>query len=103
MTSVVNNQASGATFRIIADLSDWDRAVGTNAPGQSGDPENPHYSDLFKMWAEGRYFPVYFSRPKIQSVAEKTTILQPVRHPGSLSGFSFSFQRPRFPSIQKKR
>ena len=77
-TSGVNNQASGATFRIIADLSDWDRTLGTNAPGQSGDPKNPHYSDLFRMWAEGRYFPVYFSRAKIQSAAEKTTVLRPV-------------------------
>jgi penicillin amidase len=77
-TSGVNNQASGATFRMIVDLSDWDRALGTNAPGQSGDPKNPHYSDLFVMWAEGRYFPVHFSRPKIQSAAEKTTILQPI-------------------------
>jgi penicillin amidase len=78
-TSGSNNQASGATFRLIVDLADWDRALGTNAPGQSGNPENPHYSDLFAMWAEGRYFPVYFSRPKIQSAAEKTTILQPSR------------------------
>ncbi len=83
MTSVVNNQASGATFRIIADLSDWDRARGTNAPGQSGDPENPHYSDLFNMWAKGEYCPVYFSRAKIQSAADKTTILQPARRSDS--------------------
>jgi len=79
MTSNSNNQVSGATFRIIADLSDWDRAMGTNAPGQSGDPKNPHYSDLFAMWAAGRYFPAYFSRAKIQSAAEKITLLQPGR------------------------
>ena len=44
------NQSAGATFRIIADTGDWDRAVGTNSPGQSGDPENLHYGDLFEPW-----------------------------------------------------
>jgi penicillin amidase len=78
-TSGSDSQTSGATFRIIVDLADWDRTLGTNTPGQSGDPENPHYSDLFSIWAEGRYFPVYFSRAKIQSAAEKTTLLQPDR------------------------
>jgi len=79
MTSNFNNQISGATFRIIVDLADWDMAWGTNSPGQSGNPKGSHYSDLFKMWAEGRYFPVYFSRAKIRSAAEKTTVFQPVR------------------------
>jgi penicillin amidase len=83
MTSGSNNQTSGATFRLIVDLADWDRTLGTNAPGQSGDPKNPHYSDLFSMWAGRRYFPVYFSRAKIQSAAEKTIILQPARRSDS--------------------
>ncbi len=76
-TSDSDNQTSGATFRIIADLADWDRSLGTNSPGQSGDPKNPHYSDLFNPWAEGKYFPVYFSRTKIESAAEKTIRLEP--------------------------
>lgn len=77
MTNSGYNQTSGASFRIIADLEDWDLSVGTNCPGQSGDPDNSHYSDLFVMWAEGKYFPVFFSRGKIESVAEKFTILKP--------------------------
>jgi penicillin amidase len=78
-TSDADNQASGATFRIIADLADWDLSVGTNAPGQSGDPKDPHYSDLLNLWAEGKYFPVYFSRAKIESAAEKTIRLGPIK------------------------
>jgi penicillin amidase len=74
-----DNQTSGATFRIIADPADWDRSLGTNSPGQSGDPKNPHYSDLFSPWAEGKYFPVYFTRAKIESVAEKTIRLKPAK------------------------
>ena len=76
-TSDNDNQTDGASFRIIADAGDWDRSVGTNAPGQSGDPDSPHYRDLFEPWAEGRYFPVFFSRPKVESVAEAKITLTP--------------------------
>jgi penicillin amidase len=76
-TSDDDNQATGASFRIIVDLSNWDLALGTNTPGQSGDSESPHYRDLFGPWAAGRYFPVLFSRAKVESVTESTTILRP--------------------------
>lgn len=72
-----DNQTSGASFRIIADLENWDNCVGTNNPGQSGDPASPHYRDLFPMWAAGRYFPVFFSREKIELVAEERLLLEP--------------------------
>jgi len=74
-TSNDDNQATGASFRIIADLGDWDRSLGTNTPGQSGDPESPHYRDLLGPWAVGKYFPAFFSRAKIESVTEATTVL----------------------------
>ena len=76
-TSDNDNQTDGATFRIIADAGDWDRSVGTNAPGQSGDPDSPHYRDLFGPWAEGQYFPVAFSRPRVEAVAEERITLVP--------------------------
>ncbi len=76
-TSSGYNQTSGASFRIIADLSDWDNSLGTNNPGQSGNLNSPHYADLFEIWARGDYFPVYFSRKKIESAAEQTTVLKP--------------------------
>jgi penicillin amidase len=70
-------QSSGASFRMIVSTGDWDTAVGTNAPGQSGDPESPFYDNLYKDWAEDVYFPVYFSKQKIQSVTYKKTLLTP--------------------------
>jgi penicillin G amidase len=76
-TSDNDNQTDGATFRITADAGDWDRSVGTNTPGQSGDPDSRHYRDLFEPWAEGRYFPVFFSRSKVESVAEEKITLVP--------------------------
>ncbi len=71
-------QSSGASFRMIVNTGDWDAAVGTNSPGQSGDPESPFYSNLFESWAKDNYFPVYFSRTKIDSVAVDKLILSPV-------------------------
>jgi penicillin amidase len=74
-----NNQTAGASFRIIADTENWDNSVGTNTPGQSGDPDSSHYRDLFQMWATGKYFPVFFSRPKIETVSGEKWILSPTR------------------------
>ncbi|MCG6958004.1 MAG: penicillin acylase family protein [Gemmatimonadetes bacterium] len=72
-----DNQTSGASFRIIVDTGDWDRAVGLNTPGQSGDPESPHYRDLFQSWANDRFFPVAYSRSRVQAVTERVIELKP--------------------------
>jgi penicillin amidase len=79
-TGAGNNQSSGASFRIVADTENWDNSVGTNTPGQSGDPTSPHYRDLFALWAKGKYFPVFFSRNKVESVVEQRTVLTPLKH-----------------------
>ena len=76
-SSDARNQATGASFRIIADAGDWDRSLGTNAPGQSGDPSSPHYRDLFAPWSRGEYFPVAYSRPQVEAVAEARIVLAP--------------------------
>ncbi len=72
-----HNQFGGGSFKIIADTEDWDNSLGLNTPGQSGDVNSPHYRDLYPLWARGRYFPIFYSRRKVESVAEKTFDLQP--------------------------
>jgi penicillin amidase len=72
-----DNQTSGGSLKIVADPANWDNSVGLNTPGQSGNPDDPHYRDLFELWARGRYFPVAYSRSKVESVAETTTRLAP--------------------------
>lgn len=72
-----DRQPTGATFRVVLDTADWDRSVATNSPGQSGDPREPGYRDLFVPWATGEFFPLYYSREKIQSAAVQTQLLQP--------------------------
>ena len=76
-TGGADNQGSGGSLKIVADTEDWDNSVGLNTPGQSGDPDNPHYRDLFALWARGQYFPIAFSRAKVESVRESTTRLTP--------------------------
>ena len=48
-----------------------------NSPGQSGNPDSPFYKDLFEQWANDKFFPVYYSREKIESVAAELTIMNP--------------------------
>lgn len=72
-----DNQTSGASFRMAMDLADWDLALGTNTPGQSGDPGSPLYRDLFGEWARDRFFPVLYTRPKVEAATATRTRLTP--------------------------
>ena len=77
--STSNNlrQSTGATFKIIIDTEDWDHSLAINAPGQSGNPDHHHYRDLFDMWSHDKYFPLFYSRSKIESVLDEKLILLP--------------------------
>jgi penicillin amidase len=61
--------ADGATYREIFDVADWDRSIGTNVPGQSAQPESPFFSNLHSLWANDEYFPLVFSRPRVNAAA----------------------------------
>src|SRR5262249_20834311 len=69
-------QSNGASYRQILDLSDWDNSVMTNVPGESGDPESPHYADLLDDWANGRYHPMPYTRRAVEAAtAERITLI----------------------------
>ena len=70
-------QNAGASFRIIVNTGDWDAAVATNGPGQSGDPASPFYRNLFEPWAKDQHFPIYYSRDKIEKSSVSRTLLRP--------------------------
>jgi penicillin amidase len=70
-------QVNGATYRHIFDLADWDRGVATSAPGQSGQPGSPHYDDLLPLWAEGQYFPLVYSRARVEGQTAHRLVLAP--------------------------
>jgi penicillin G amidase len=72
-----DNQSHGATFRMVADASDWDKTLFTNSPGQSGNPQSSFYKNLFELWASDQHFPVYFSKEKVNQSAKEKIILKP--------------------------
>jgi penicillin amidase len=76
-TGGADNQTAGGSFKIVMDTSNWDDSIGINNPGQSGDINSSHYRDLYQLWARGRYFPVMYSLPKVESVTEETINLKP--------------------------
>ncbi len=77
MTGNSDNQQSGASFRMVVDVSDWEKTMFTNSPGQSGDPESPYYKNLFISWANDQHFLVHFNREKVERNAKENTVLVP--------------------------
>ncbi|TDQ16368.1 penicillin amidase [Algoriphagus boseongensis] len=72
-----DNNSSGASFRIIVDTGDWEKTLGINTPGQSGNPESPFYGNLFPIWAEDRFLTIPFSKEKIQNSSFQRNLLSP--------------------------
>ena len=69
--------ADGASYREIMDVADWDRSIVTNVPGQSAQPGSPYYANLLKLWAEDTYFPLLYSRPRVEKDAAQKLVLKP--------------------------
>lgn len=70
-------QTVGASFRIVMDVGEWDRCRVTNAPGQSGDPESPHYADLLTGLSASEAVPLYWTRAAVESATERRILLVP--------------------------
>jgi penicillin G amidase len=70
-------QTAGASFREVIDLSDFDNSIVTNVPGQSADPRSPHYADLLPLWASDQYFPLVYSRRRVEQETERITWMTP--------------------------
>ncbi|KPQ14252.1 MAG: penicillin acylase-like protein [Algoriphagus marincola HL-49] len=60
-----DNNTSGASFRIVVDTEDWEKTIGINNPGQSGNPESPFYKNLFPIWANDGFVGIPFSKENI--------------------------------------
>ncbi len=71
------HQLGGASFRLVVDVGNWDNSRAINTPGQSGDPDSPHYRDLTGMWLRGEYFPLLYSRKAIEAATVQRIDLLP--------------------------
>ncbi len=78
-TGNTDNQTAGASFRVVMDLANWDSALATNTPGQSGDPRSPFYANLFLLWGKGEYVPLPFSSAAVRARSAEILTLSPAR------------------------
>ena len=68
---------SGASFRMVLDIGNWDASVTVNAPGQSGDVRSPHYAALAPKWAAEEYVPMLYRRAAVDAAASVVIKLTP--------------------------
>jgi penicillin amidase len=71
------DQVSGASYREIFDLANWDKSVAINVPGQSGQPGSKHYDDLLPLWSNAQYFPLYYSKTAVDAATTDVLELVP--------------------------
>ena len=71
------SQSHGATFKVIIDTKDWDNSLASNSPGQSGDPSSLFYRNLYKDWAEDKYFNLLYSKEIIESNLHSREVFYP--------------------------
>jgi penicillin amidase len=70
-------QHAGASFRIVVDVGGWDNSRAMNSPGQSGRPGDPHWADLYPLWARDASFPLYYSRAAVEAHTRTRYLLRP--------------------------
>ncbi len=71
------NLTSGASFRMVLDVGQWDDSRVINTPGQSGDSRQPGYRDLAPLWAKGEYIPLSFTKEKVKENTVKVLKFEP--------------------------
>jgi len=69
--------ATGATFREIIDFSELDNSRVTSTPGQSMQPGSPFYGNLLPLWGNEEYFPLLYTRPRVEAETTHRLTLQP--------------------------
>ena len=68
---------TGASFRMVLDVGNWDAARFVNGAGQSGDPRSPHLDDHAATWAARGYRPLLYSRAAVDADAVERIELVP--------------------------
>lgn len=100
-TETSNAEMHGASAMMVLDTSNWDNSVALNAPGNESAAGSEHSKDLAPLWGAGKYFPLAFSRAKVDAVAESKQMLEPI-HEADGSPGEVPFERAQkatFPDI----
>jgi len=69
--------ATGATFREVIDFADLDNSRATSTPGQSMQPGSPFYANLLPLWGNEEYFPLLYTRPRVEERTAHRLLLRP--------------------------
>jgi penicillin amidase len=77
---------SGASFRMVLDVGNWDAARMTNAPAQAGVPGSPFYDDLLSVWAQDGSVPMIYSEDAIRRHTRIDIRLTPAPDGGAGTG-----------------
>jgi penicillin amidase len=70
-------QTAGASYREVIDLGNFDNSVAINVPGQSAQPGSEYYDDLLSLWGNDKYFPLVFSRSRVEGETKHVLRLLP--------------------------
>ena len=68
----------GASVRVVIDVGEWDNSICINAPGQSGNPASPYYSNLATAWSRGDFVPLLYSRSLVDDATVQLILCAPV-------------------------
>ena len=69
--------SEAASYRQILDIGAWDGSLGVNITGQSGHPRSPHYFDQNRLWRQGEYRPLPFTRSAVEAATVSKMELVP--------------------------
>ena len=72
-------QTAGASYRQVIDLGDFDNSVAINVPGQSAQPGSEYYDNLLQLWGNDQYFPLVYSRARVEAETKHVLRLTPKR------------------------
>lgn len=65
------------SMRMIVDLGNLNNSLTVHTTGQSGHAYHPHYDDMATLWANMRYYPMWWQQESIISDSEGHLILVP--------------------------
>lgn len=66
-----------SSMREIIDLSNFDDSFWIQTTGESGQPLNPHYTDLTPKWRDSKYEPLYSTRTAVEKYKSDDLVLIP--------------------------
>jgi len=55
-----------------------EKALSVHPTGQSGHPASKHYKDFLPLWSTGQYYPMLWSRKRVEAEAQARLVLVPL-------------------------